>query len=63
MEMSDETKSVGLGPVIAPLVEGQTAPSPKIRIIEDAEATGDTLAAYEYWRAGSGGRTQVPGII
>ncbi len=40
------------------------APTPptKIPIIEDAEATGDTLAAYDYWRAGSG-RTQVPGII
>jgi hypothetical protein len=34
----------------------------KIRIIEDAEATGETAAAYDYWRAGSG-RKQVPGII
>ena len=34
----------------------------KIRIIEDADATGDTAAAYDYWRAGSG-RKQVPGII
>ncbi|MGB8771039.1 MAG: hypothetical protein WCC92_15580 [Candidatus Korobacteraceae bacterium] len=34
----------------------------KIRIIEDHEATGDTAAAYDYWRAGSG-RQQVPGII
>lgn len=34
----------------------------KIRITEDSEATGDTLAAYDYWRAGSG-RQQVPGII
>ena len=34
----------------------------KIRITEDAEAAGDTLAAYDYWRAGSG-RQQVPGII
>ena len=34
----------------------------KIRIIEDREATGDTAAAYDYWRAGSG-RQQVPGII
>jgi carboxymuconolactone decarboxylase family protein len=34
----------------------------KIRIIEDAEATGETAAAYEFWRAGSG-RQQVPGII
>ena len=49
-------------PVIPPRVEGESAPPTKIRIIEDAEATGDTLAAYNYWRAGSG-RTQVPGII
>ena len=41
-----------------------TAPRPptKIRIIEDHEATGDTAAAYDFWRAGSG-RRQVPGII
>jgi hypothetical protein len=37
-------------------------PMTKIRIIEDAEATGDTAAAYDHWRAGSG-RKQVPGII
>ena len=34
----------------------------KIRITEDQEATGETLAAYDYWRVGSG-RQQVPGII
>lgn len=42
------------------------APSPnsatKIKITEDSEATGDTLAAYDYWR-GSSGRQKVPGII
>ena len=38
-----------------------TSPT-KIRITEDHEATGETAAAYDYWRAGSG-RTQVPGII
>jgi len=37
-------------------------PVTKIKIIEDAEATGETAAAYEFWRAGSG-RQQVPGII
>ncbi|HEX4424316.1 MAG TPA: carboxymuconolactone decarboxylase family protein [Terriglobales bacterium] len=37
-------------------------PATKIKIIEDDEATGDTLAAYDDWRAGSG-RQQVPGII
>jgi len=34
----------------------------KIKITEDDEATGDALAAYNYWRTGSG-RQQVPGII
>ena len=36
-------------------------PGTKIKITEDA-ATGETAAAYNYWRAGSG-RQQVPGII
>jgi hypothetical protein len=45
------------------LGEHYANPQPtKIRITEDAEAKGDTAAAYDYWRAGSG-RTQVPGII
>jgi hypothetical protein len=62
--MSDEPENVADagGPVIPPAVEGQAPPPTKIRIIEDATATGDTAAAYDYWRAGSG-RTQVPGII
>lgn len=34
----------------------------KIRLVEDAEATGETAVAYDFWRAGSG-RKQVPGII
>ena len=34
----------------------------KIRITEDAAATGEAAAAYDFWRAGSG-RQQVPGII
>ena len=34
----------------------------KIHITEDAEATGKTAEAYDYWRANSG-RKQVPGII
>jgi hypothetical protein len=34
----------------------------KIRITEDAEATDEVAAAYDFWRAGSG-RNQVPGII
>ena len=42
--------------------ESGHGPSTKIRIIEDAEATGDTAAAYDFWRTGSG-RQKVPGII
>ena len=34
----------------------------KIQVIEDGEATGETAAAYEYWRSLSG-RKQVPGIL
>jgi hypothetical protein len=37
-------------------------PATKIRIIEDEEATGETAAAYDFWRASSG-RQKVPGII
>jgi len=36
--------------------------STKIRITEDVDATGETAAAYDFWRASSG-RQQVPGII
>jgi uncharacterized peroxidase-related enzyme len=34
----------------------------KIKIIEDAEATGDLAEAYDYWRSTSG-RTKIPGIL
>jgi hypothetical protein len=34
----------------------------KIKLIQDAEATGDTAAAYDEWRAKSG-RQQMPGIL
>jgi hypothetical protein len=34
----------------------------KIKVIEDAEATGETAAAYDVWRSHSG-RTQMPGIL
>ena len=36
--------------------------APKIQIIEDHQAIGETASAYDFWRAGSG-RQQVPGII
>src|ERR1019366_1595579 len=40
----------------------QAKPATKIKIIEDAEATGEVAKAYDVWRAGSG-RKQVPGIM
>jgi len=43
-------------------VKSQVQQPTKIRIIEDAEATGETAEAYDFWRSGSG-RQQVPGII
>jgi hypothetical protein len=55
--MSDERKSV-----IRRAPEDGTKLDTKIRITEDRDATGDTAAAYDYWRTGSG-RKQVPGII
>lgn len=43
--------------------ESSAAVAPtKIRITEDHEATGETAAAYDFWRKSSG-RNQVPGII
>jgi hypothetical protein len=39
-----------------------TNPGTKIAITEDADATGDVAAGYDFWRAGSG-RQKVPGII
>ena len=60
--MTDPQKPANaFGPVLPPA--DQLPVPPKIRIIQDAEATGDTAAAYDYWREGSGGRSQVPGII
>jgi len=44
------------------MTEHEGKPRTKIRIVEDEDATGDTDAAYDDWRAGSG-RRQVPGII
>jgi hypothetical protein len=49
----------------AKVPEGKASPpasATKIKVTEDAQATGDTLSAYDFWRAGSG-RQQVPGII
>ncbi len=61
--MSDNSDSKETTPGGADQIESQAAkPSTKIRLFEDEEATGDTAAAYDYWRAGSG-RQKVPGII
>ena len=42
--------------------ETTSAPETKIRLIEDAEATGDVARVYDEWRAKSG-RTKMPGIL
>jgi hypothetical protein len=42
--------------------QSEANPATKIRITEDADATGETAAAYDFWRSGSG-RQKVPGII
>ena len=59
MAESDDKPKPEAGGESAPAKE---RPRMKIRVIEDAEATGDVLEAYEFWRKGSG-RKQVPGII
>jgi hypothetical protein len=39
-----------------------SAAGQKIKLIEDADATGETAKVYDEWRAHSG-RTQMPGIL
>jgi len=56
--MSDESKNAGMPPEVLAAV----SPSLKIGQIQDADATGDTAAAYDEWRAHSG-RTKMPGIL
>jgi Carboxymuconolactone decarboxylase family len=41
---------------------GMKYPPAKIKVIEDAEATGAVAEAYDFWR-GTSGRSKVPGII
>ena len=55
--MSDEKKTV-----MPDYIQAVSQLGAKIKLIEDAEATGDTAAAYGEWRAKSG-RTQMPGIL
>jgi uncharacterized peroxidase-related enzyme len=58
---NNEGKAMGVPDSLAETRTPRPSPT-KIKITEDAEATGETAAAYDYWRAGSG-RQQVPGII
>ncbi len=60
MAPDDEKKP--LNPASAAGGAPDELPATKIRITEDAEATGDVAEAYDFWRKGSG-RTKVPGII
>jgi hypothetical protein len=64
MAANDEDRNHGPSGGNAPeaATPATATPATKIRIIEDAEAVGETAAAYDYWRAGSG-RQKVPGII
>ena len=54
----DNSAKTPIGGIAPPATKSAT----KIKVIEDAEATGETAAAYDVWRAGSG-RQRVPGII
>jgi hypothetical protein len=57
MAMDDKEKLSGVS--LDPTSEKHPT---KIRITEDADATGDLAVAYDFWRASSG-RHQIPGII
>ena len=59
MATNDDSSAKTLNGGIAPPAAKSAT---KIRVIEDAEATGETAAAYDVWRAGSK-RQRVPGII
>jgi hypothetical protein len=59
MSTDEKNKSQTADAVASPSAD---QPLTKIRITEDAAATGEVAAAYDFWRAGSG-RQQVPGII
>ena len=59
MSTDEKSSAPSAGPV--PDSSAERYPT-KIRITEDAEASGEVAAAYDFWRSGSG-RNQVPGII
>lgn len=56
--MDDQKNNPGMPQEVTEWISPET----KIKQIQDAEATGDTAAAYDEWRAASG-RTQMPGIL
>lgn len=55
--MSDEKKTL-----MPDYIQDVSKVGLKIKLIQDAEATGDTAVAYDEWRAKSG-RAQMPGIL
>jgi hypothetical protein len=55
--MSDDKKTL-----MPDYIQAVSQLGPKIKLIEDAEATGDTAAVYDEWRSHSG-RTKMPGIL
>jgi hypothetical protein len=55
--MSDEKKAF-----MPDYIQAVSQLGAKIRLIQDAEASGESAAAYDEWRAKSG-RTQMPGIL
>ena len=64
-KMQDEVPSLAMkseDQILHPGGASAGKPPTKIRILEDQEATGETAAAYDFWRTRSG-RQQVPGII
>lgn len=56
--MNDEAKNV----LMPDYIRDVSKAGQKIKLIQDAEAAGETAKVYDEWRAASG-RTQMPGIL
>lgn len=56
--MNDEAKNV----LMPDYIRDVSKAGLKIKLIQDAEAAGETAKVYDEWRAASG-RTQMPGIL
>jgi hypothetical protein len=54
--------SEGKNPLLPDYIRDIAKLGLKINLIQDADATGDTAAAYDQWRAASG-RQKMPGIL